>query len=423
MEIGTNRKSTCRVTIHRDYVKDRKCINQYEVVKTISEGVHGKVKLAYDTKSGQNVALKVLRRACRTMRGIDAIHREIAVLKTVRHDNVISCLELIDDQSYAKVYLALEYAEIGRLPWRKEADEQICRHEWGRIQELKKAMVMGSNVDRQWSSTKLEDSITGRPSQPPPCLSDIHTPSTSNFASQCLLKEPENHSLEPFTDHFQYVPCITQEQARRIITDVVSGLEYLHECGIIHRDIKPENLLWTKEHRVKIADFSTAYIDVTDDADQSTRYLALHGKPHYKFNESQEMLKTVGTPGFIAPELCCMKVDIKNAQSLQQVDVWSLGATLYCLIFARLPFVAANEYQLYQTMAIQDAFISTQRLVPVVPRMDGESTFKCNQYRKDEIVEYEQVGDSLIELLQKMLVRNPHQRIRLAGIKSHPWLA
>lgn len=422
MEIDTNRKSTRRVTIHRDHVKDRKCINQYEVVKTISEGVHGKVKLAYDTKSGQKVALKVLRRACRTTRGIDTIHREIAVLKRVRHDNVISCLELIDDQSYAKVYLALEYAEIGRLPWRKEADEQICRHEWGRIQELKKNMVMGLNMDPQSTSAKLEDSITGRPSQLPPCLSDIHTLSTSHFDSQCILKEPKTHWPEPFTEHFQYVPCITQEQARRIIADVVSGLEYLHECGIIHRDIKPENLLWTRDYRVKIADFSTAYVDVTDDSDQSTCYTSSHGKRQYTFNKSQEMLKTVGTPGFIAPELCCMKVDIKNAQTLQQVDVWSLGATLYCLIFARLPFVALNEYQLYQKMAIQNALISTQRLMPVVPSVDDESTFKVNHYRKDEIVEYEHVGDSLIDLLQKMLVRNPHQRIRLAGIKSHPWL-
>jgi [calcium/calmodulin-dependent protein kinase] kinase len=62
-----------------------------------------------------------------------------------------------------------------------------------------------------------------------------------------------------FEDEFSYVPCFTIDLARSAFKDTVLGLEYLHYEGIVHRDIKPANLLWTKDHRVKIADFGVSY--------------------------------------------------------------------------------------------------------------------------------------------------------------------
>lgn len=380
------------------------------------------------------MAIKAIRRAARISHGTQPIRREVTALKRAHHVNVISLLEVIDDPGHDKVYLVLEYAEIGHLPWRKKGWEPICQDEWYRVQ-------------REMQSREVKDTSPGvqvlevgkRPSPNRPSTS-LPKPSTSKILTQLVSSQQATarrqspapadlsntgssiHHLEPFTEHFHYVPCITMEQARCAILDIVAGLEYLHAQGIIHRDIKPENLLWTKDYRVKICDFSTCFVG-------PPWLFTGHSTPANEdltaFDGAEEMAKTVGTPGFIAPELCCMSLDDMTVQTFQQVDVWSLGATLYCLIFARLPFVANNEYQLYQKMAAQDVYIPRLRLRPVIPPLaTAEPTAgSMSQYRKDDVAEYERVDDNLIDLLRSMLTRNPQKRICLVDIKTHAWLA
>lgn len=379
------------------------------------------------------MAIKAIRRAARISNGTQPIRREVTALKRARHVNVISLLEVINDPGHEKVYLVLEYAENGHLPWRRKGWEPICQYEWDRVQ-------------REVESREGRDTFPGvqvfevgkRPS-PNRASTSSPQPSTSKILTQLVSSQrvtarrqssaPADLSntganiphLEPFTEHFHYVPCITMEQARRAIQDVVSGLEYLHAQGIIHRDIKPENLLWTKDYRVKIADFSTCFVGspspFTDHSTPANEDLTV-------IDGVEEMVKTVGTPGFIAPELCCMSLDGITVQTFQQVDVWSLGATLYCLIFARLPFVADNEYQLYQKMSAQDVYIPQLRLRPVVPSLAlGEPIAgSMSQYRQDEVAEYERVDDHLVDLLRRMLTQSPQKRIRLVDIKTNAWL-
>jgi eukaryotic-like serine/threonine-protein kinase len=67
----------------------------------------------------------------------------------------------------------------------------------------------------------------------------------------------------------------------RIMQDVLAGLQYSHDRGIVHRDIKPANLMLTPEGRIKIADFGIARI------------------------ESSEMTQVgtvMGTPAYMSPE-------------------------------------------------------------------------------------------------------------------------
>ncbi|KAI7907587.1 kinase-like domain-containing protein [Cokeromyces recurvatus] len=191
-------------------------------------------------------------------------------------------------------------------------------------------------------------------------------------------------------------PILSINEARRIFRDIVSGLDYLHYQGIIHRDIKPANLLLSQNGVAKISDFGVSYYNellAANNTVQPTEEL---------LNKiDRELAETAGTPAFFAPELCCagdLFSSHKRPRISKAIDVWSLGVTLYCFIFGQCPFIAATEFELFDT-------IPTQPL-----------TFPS----------IEQVGfkieDNLENLLKGLLTKNPDERITLEQVKHHAWV-
>ena len=97
------------------------------------------------------------------------------------------------------------------------------------------------------------------------------------------------------------------ERAARYVGDVGDALIELHAAGLLHRDIKPANILWDRHF---------------DEAVLADYGLATWGEQAYGI---------AGTPGYIAPEL-------DGGPASPQSDVFSLAATLFCLITGRAPF-------------------------------------------------------------------------------------
>jgi [calcium/calmodulin-dependent protein kinase] kinase len=221
-------------------------------------------------------------------------------------------------------------------------------------------------------------------------------------------------------DDMSYVPCLTINEARCAFRDSVLGLEYLHYQGIIHRDIKPANLLVTGSHRVKISDFGVSYLGrpMRDEEEE-----LLEATDATELDDARELSKTVGTPAFYAPELCYTGDDfVETIGSVPKItgaiDVWSLGVTLYGMVFGRLPFVSDDEYSMFQTIVKKEVFIPRKRLVPV----KDESTDGIQRFCRDagELV-YEDIDDELYDLLRRLLTKDPVRRITLKEIKHHPW--
>ncbi|KAB8072017.1 hypothetical protein BDV29DRAFT_8811 [Aspergillus leporis] len=245
-------------------------------------------------------------------------------------------------------------------------------------------------------------------------------------ASSSFGYAPSEPEWTPDDDEMSYVPCLTFEEARKVFRDSLLGLEYLHYQGIIHRDIKPANLLVTRDHHVKISDFGVSYLGRPmrdEDEEQVGETDAT------ELDDARELSKTVGTPAFYAPELCYTGedfVDVIGAvpRITGAIDVWSLGVTLYGMIFGRLPFVSDDEYSMFQTIVKKDVFIPRKRLKPVD---DPDTVSQWPRYvndgkRMEDELAYEDIDDELYDLLKRLLTKDPVKRITVKEIKHHPWV-
>lgn len=165
---------------------------------------------------------------------------------------------------------------------------------------------------------------------------------------------------------------LTEEEAWRSFRDVISGLEYLHYQKVIHRDIKPSNLLRADNGEVKIAD-----LGVSNEFDGADALLT----------------NTAGTPAFTAPECLSIKQG-DSPYSGKAADIWSLGVTLYCLVFGSLPFHDENIVVIYNKIRSQQLQIPPDH----------------------------ELSPELVDLLGSMLEKDPMDRIKLHDIKVHPWV-
>lgn len=171
------------------------------------------------------------------------------------------------------------------------------------------------------------------------------------------------------------VKPLSEDGVREIMRDVVAGLEYLHHQRIAHRDIKPDNLLRCGDGTVKLSDFGEARMyDVTSE-DPRAKSVA------------------PGTPAFIAPELCMSERSPKAPPESYAADIWSLGASLFYMVYGRAPFLAKSVFEIYEC-------ICTQRLIfPDQPK----------------------VSRKLKDLIKKMLLKEPKNRATLEDVAKHAW--
>ena len=70
---------------------------------------------------------------------------------------------------------------------------------------------------------------------------------------------------------------LSEEAAKFFITEILLGIEHLHQRDIIYRDIKPENILLDLDGHVRIADFGLAKPDIT----QQNMAYSFCGSPEY----------------------------------------------------------------------------------------------------------------------------------------------
>jgi serine/threonine protein kinase len=162
--------------------------------------------------------------------------------------------------------------------------------------------------------------------------------------------------------------CETFESKRVAFSQALSAIQYIHFQRIAHRDIKTGNIMRHEDGTIRLVDFGIALFVPED--------------------QTEVPVEDVGTPAFMAPEMFTATVYDPFA-----ADIWALGVALHMALFRKLPFPAEERYDLQHLITTSE------------PEFPGD-------------------GDpDAMDLIAKMLQKNPTDRIPVDDIFSHPYVS
>jgi len=154
-----------------------------------------------------------------------------------------------------------------------------------------------------------------------------------------------------------------EERSAKYIYQLASALEYCHSKHVIHRDIKLENLLVGLKGELKLADFGWAV------------------------HTPKMRRKTFcGTLDYLSPEI------VLSQTYNEKVDAWALGILLFEFLTGEPPFLSDTQTKTFSRI------------------MKAQPDFP------------EHISDGARDVITKLLVKDPAQRMTLAQLKEHPWM-
>ncbi|KAA8491918.1 putative myosin light chain kinase [Porphyridium purpureum] len=166
----------------------------------------------------------------------------------------------------------------------------------------------------------------------------------------------------------------SEAQAADVMKQLMSGVQYLHQLGVVHRDIKPENILCVDNSwpvQIRLTDFGLSNVmDVTNTKDQLVSY--------------------VGTPNYYAPEV------FLHQKYGFPVDIFSSGVVLYIMLSGKFPFWGKTESEYWERL---------KKGVRFPPK------------------QWERVSSAAKNLITHMLDLDPARRPTCSEVLEHQWFS
>ncbi|XP_063795583.1 MAP kinase-interacting serine/threonine-protein kinase 1 isoform X2 [Pseudophryne corroboree] len=199
--------------------------------------------------------------------------------------------------------------------------------------------------------------------------------------------------------HIQRRKHFNEREASKVVRDIASALDFLHNKGIAHRDLKPENILCECEDKVspvKICDF-----DLGSGVKLNSACTPI---------TTPELTTPCGSAEYMAPEV--VEVFTEEATFYdKRCDLWSLGVILYIMLSGYPPFVGNCGTDCGWDRG-------------EVCRECQNKLFESIQEGKYEFPDkdWSHISNLAKDLISKLLVQDAKQRLSAAQVLQHPWV-
>ncbi|XP_071025006.1 serine/threonine-protein kinase ULK4-like [Oncorhynchus clarkii lewisi] len=189
--------------------------------------------------------------------------------------------------------------------------------------------------------------------------------------------------------------CLSEDVVREFAIDLVKGLRYIHDAGIVFSDLTPSKILLDGPGTLKYSNFCLSKAE----GENLEEFFALvtaeeTGGGDGKENTSRRNIKSriQGSPTYCAPEV------VKGGDHSISSDLWALGCIFYEMFSGKAPFFSETFSELIELILFQD---------PPSPRQTGASSCKPTQ-------EFQ-------SLLKGLLQKDPQKRINWTQLLVHPF--
>ncbi|HCF61251.1 MAG TPA: serine/threonine protein kinase [Myxococcales bacterium] len=378
-----------------------KAIGQYRIISMLGSGGIGSVYRAFDARTGDEVALKLLSSgpaldpvAARRMA------REFEALQDLSHENVVRVfdagvwrgypylvMELIEGLTLRE-YLSIDaygmpamHSALGRKPDESSSDDD--EDDSSASAESPRACFGLDHLAEEPDSDPYfaADHVSGRGPEALRRLADV-------------IDEPMTDEGDTFDDGLAPARPLVAAAAtlarapspnladlnrperiallKDALLQICDALAYVHARGLVHRDLKPSNIMVDEDRRAKLMDFGLA------------KYLA----------EDSEVTATgriVGTYRYMAPEqLLGETIDGRT-------DLYSLGVMVYELLAGRPPFEGKGPVEMCHKVLEQEAL----PLLHANPGADEQLARIAHRLMNKDASERYQTAEEVYEVLSE----------------------
>jgi len=186
---------------------------------------------------------------------------------------------------------------------------------------------------------------------------------------------------------------IKEADKKGIMQQILSGLVEIHRNGILHRDLATSNILITKQGIVKISDFGLS------------RFIASPDRP---------MSQGVITINYRSPEILFLAKYYSFS-----IDIWSAGCIFAEILLEQIFFVGKTDI---------DILISIFNVLGLPNDNSWPDTIQLPKFRifkgtPDSSIKkkFANFSEECQDLISKMLVLNPNNRITAEEALNHPY--